>query len=79
MTRCTVEFVIEPFSDGDPGPHVRAGIEAIEAKGLSVSMGPFGSSVEGEVDSVAPAIDAMVQAAIRDGADRVLVEITNRR
>lgn len=79
MTRCTVEFVIEPFNDGDPGPHVRAGIDAIEAKGLSVSMGPFGSSVEGDIGDVASAIDAMVQAAINDGADRVLVEITNRR
>ena len=79
MSRCTVEFVIEPFTDGDPGIHVRAGIEAIEARGLTVSMGPFGSSVEGEIDSVAPAIDAMVRAAISDGADRVLVEITNHR
>jgi len=79
MTRCTVEFVIEPFIDGDPGPHVRSGIDAIEAAGLSVTMGPFGSSVEGDLDSVAPAIDAMVRAAIRDGADRVLVEISNQR
>ena len=79
MTTCTVEFVIEPFTDGDPGPHVRSGIDAIEATGLSVTMGPFGSSVDGEVESVAPAIEAMVQAAIKDGADRVLVEITNQR
>ena len=79
MTRCTVEFVIEPFTDGEPGNHVRAGIEAIEARGLSVSMGPFGSSVDGSIETVAPAIEAMVSAAINDGADRVLVEITNRR
>jgi uncharacterized protein YqgV (UPF0045/DUF77 family) len=79
MTRCTAEFVIEPFTDGDPGPHVRAGIDAIEAKGLVVSMGPFGSSVDGEIQAIAPAIDAMVRAAISDGADRVLVEITNHR
>lgn len=79
MTRCTVEFVIEPFTDGDPGPHVRAGIDAIEATGLSVTMGPFGSSVEGDVDIVTAAVQAMAQAAIRDGADRVLVEITNQR
>lgn len=79
MTRCTAEFVIEPFTDGDPGDHVRAGIEAIEARGLAVSMGPFGSSIEGDVDTVAPAVQAMVEAAINDGADRVLVEITNRR
>ena len=79
MTRCTVEFVIEPFSDGDPGPHVRSGIDAIEDKGLAVTMGPFGSSVEGSIDEIAPAIDAMIRAAVTDGADRVLVEITNHR
>jgi uncharacterized protein YqgV (UPF0045/DUF77 family) len=78
MTRCTVEFVIEPFSDGNPGVHVRAGIEAMEARGLTVSMGPFGSSVEGDIENLTPAIEAMVQAAISDGADRVLVEVTNQ-
>ena len=79
MTRCTAEFVIEPFTDGEPGQHVRAGVDAIEAKGLVVSMGPFGSSVDGEIQAIGPAIDAMVRAAISDGADRVLVEITNHR
>jgi uncharacterized protein YqgV (UPF0045/DUF77 family) len=79
MTRCTVEFVIEPFTDGNPGAHVRAGIEAMEARGLTVSMGPFGSSVEGDIKNLTPAIEAMVQAAISDGADRVLVEVTNQR
>lgn len=79
MIRCTAEFVIEPFNDGNPGPHVRAGIDAIKAKGLAVSMGPFGSSVAGDIADIAPAIDAMVQAAINDGADRVLVEISNDR
>jgi len=79
MTRCTVEFVIEPFTDGNPGVHVRAGIEAMESRGLTVSMGPFGSSVEGDIESLTPAIEAMVQAAISDGAERVLVEVTSQR
>ena len=78
MTACRVEFVIEPFTDGEPGPHVTAGIGAIEAQGLTVTMGPFGSTVEGESSVVAHAIGSMVQAAVADGAARVLVEVTTR-
>ena len=52
-----------------------SGIKAIEASGLTVSMGPFGSTVSGPVDDVSPAIGAMVTAAAGDGANRVLVEV----
>jgi len=78
VSSCRVEFVIEPFTDGAPGPHVQAGIQAIEAQGLSVTMGPFGSTVEGETAVVANAIGSMVQSAISDGAARVLVEVTSQ-
>jgi uncharacterized protein YqgV (UPF0045/DUF77 family) len=75
MTRCSVEFVIEPFVEGSPGPYVRSGIDAMATRGLDVSMGPFGSSVSGEVEDLADAIGAMVAAAANDGAQRVLVEV----
>ncbi len=75
MNDCTVEFVIEPFTEGSPGPHVVAGIEAIETRGLVVTMGPFGSTVSGPVEIVSSAISAMVEAAAKDGAKRVLVEV----
>ncbi len=75
MTSCTVDFVIEPFVEGSPGPHVVAGIAAMEAMGLEVTMGPFGSTVTGTVSTVSDAIRAMVDAAVRDGARRVLVEM----
>jgi len=76
MTHCHAEFVIEPFVEDAPGSHVRSGIAAVAARGLEVSMGPFGSSVAGSIDELAGAIGAMVSAAISDGADRVLVEVT---
>ena len=28
-----LEFTIEPFHDGNPGPHVRAAVDAAEALG----------------------------------------------
>ena len=75
MTPCTAEFMIGPFNEGSPGPHVTAGVSAIEARGLAVEMGPFGSTVSGKVDEVSQAVSAMVAAAVEDGAQRVLVEV----
>ena len=75
MNDCTVDFVIEPFNENAPGPHVMSGIKAIEASGLRVSMGAFGSTVSGSVEDVSGAVGAMVAAAAKDGANRVLVEV----
>lgn len=75
MKRCSLEFVIEPFVEDAPGPHVVSGIEAMEAKGLEVSMGPFGSTASGSVDAVSEGIGAMIAAAVNNGALRVLVEV----
>ena len=75
MSECTVEFVIEPFTEDSPGRHVLSGIEAMEARGLTVSMGPFGSTVTGKVADVSDAIGAMVVSAASDGAQRVLIEV----
>ena len=47
------EFTIEPFVDGDPGPHVVDAIEAVRAAGLDADVGPFGTAVEGDLDTVA--------------------------
>ncbi|HET6950328.1 MAG TPA: hypothetical protein VFI47_08135 [Acidimicrobiales bacterium] len=40
-----VEFTIEPFVEGEPGPHVRAAVDAARASGLAVDFGPFGTTV----------------------------------
>jgi len=73
---CRAEFVIEPFVPGDPGAHVRAGIAAVEATGLRVTMGPFGSTVEGTTAEVARAMTALLERALAAGADRVLVTVS---
>lgn len=67
------EFLVEPFTEGAPGAHVKAAIEAVEARGLDVDVGPFGNVVVGERDSVADAMAAMTKAAMDAGADRVTV------
>jgi uncharacterized protein YqgV (UPF0045/DUF77 family) len=71
-----IEFTVEPFQDGAPGPHVHAAVEAARGAGLVVDFGPFGSSVDGGDDQVFAAADAVVRAAIGAGATRVSMQIT---
>lgn len=70
-----VEFTIEPFVEGDPGPHVRAAVEAAERSGLAVDFGPFGTAVSGEDDVVLDAVDRILRAATAAGATRVSLQL----
>jgi uncharacterized protein YqgV (UPF0045/DUF77 family) len=68
-----VEFTIEPFVEGRPGPHVTAAIDAAEARGLAVEVGPFGSSFVVELAEVGDVIGALCDAAMANGATHVSV------
>jgi uncharacterized protein YqgV (UPF0045/DUF77 family) len=70
-----LEFTVEPFVEGAPGPHVQAAVSAAEAAGLTVEFGPFGTAVSGDDDSVLGAIEPIVQAAIGAGATRVSLQL----
>src|SRR5215218_4217948 len=41
MPSVRIEFLVEPFTEGRPGPHVQAGIEVVRARGLEPEVGPF--------------------------------------
>jgi uncharacterized protein YqgV (UPF0045/DUF77 family) len=71
-----VEFTVEPFTEGSPGPHVEAAVAAASAHGLDVDFGPFGSSVQGADDTVLAAVDEVVRAAIGAGASRVSLQVS---
>lgn len=71
----TAEFTIEPFVEGDPGPHVLAAIEVAESAGLAVEIGPFGTSVCGESDVVLSTVDEVLRAAVGNGATRVSLQL----
>ena len=72
----TVEFTVEPFVDGEPGPHVQAAVDAAEASGLTTEFGPFGTTMTGDDDTaVLAAIDGVVRAALSAGATRLAVQI----
>ena len=71
-----IEFTIEPFVAGQPGPHVRAAIDAAKRSGLIVDVGPFGTSVSGGDDArVLDAVEAIVRAAVSAGATRVSLQL----
>lgn len=70
-----LEFTIEPFHEGNPGSHVRAAVEAIEALGISVEVGPFGSSCVVAAHRVGAVAEALTQAAIHHGATHVNLHV----
>jgi uncharacterized protein YqgV (UPF0045/DUF77 family) len=75
MPSCRAEFTVEPFEEGHQGPHVTAAIDAATTAGLVPDVGPFGTTITGEVSDVIPAIGELIAAATAAGASRVTVTI----
>ena len=76
MGKVRLEFTVEPFTDGAPGPHVRAAIDAVTALGLTADVGPFGTTVEATGPEVFAAAQALLAAAFGEGATRVSMQAT---
>lgn len=70
-----LEFTIEPFVQGDPGPHVHAGLQAAAGEGVTVDFGPFGTTVAGPSDPVLDAAGRILRAAIGAGATRISLQV----
>lgn len=66
-----LEFTIEPFTEGNPGPHVLAAIAAAEAFGIEVELGPFGSTCTVSQAQLADVTGAIVGRAFANGATHV--------
>lgn len=71
-----MEFTIEPFVEGQPGPHVMAGVSAAEALGATVEFGPFGSSCVVPIASAGSVLAALVDAAVANGATTIAIEVS---
>ena len=69
------EFTVEPFVDGNPGPHVMAAVDAVRATGLEPDIGPFATVIEGDAAAVTEAVGALIAAARWAGAERVSLQI----
>ena len=73
--RPAVEFLVEPFVEGAPGPHVEAAIAAFRSRGVTVDVGPFASSATTDIETMAEAVAAMVRDALAAGATRLRLQV----
>ncbi len=67
----TLEFTIEPFVEGQPGPHVLQAVAAAEALGATVEFGPFGSTCVIPAARAGELAQAVITAAFANGATHV--------
>ena len=70
-----VEFTVEPFVEGRPGPHVTAAIDVARARSAAVEVGPFGSSCEVEAAAVGDLVGSISDAAFANGASHVTIHV----
>ncbi|CAB5060059.1 unannotated protein [freshwater metagenome] len=72
----TVEFTIEPFVEGDPGAHVTAAVAAVEAHGIAVDFGPFGSLFSVDDKNLPIVIGDLLRVAYENGATFVNIAVS---
>ena len=70
-----MEILVEPFRENDPGPHVTAVVDAARATGLDVDMGPFATTVSGELAEVIAASSTMMSAGFEAGATAIQLRL----
>ena len=75
MADAHLEILVEPFRENNPGPHVTAVLDAAAAAGLTADMGPFATTIDGDVDKLAGAIADMIRAGFRNGATALQLRI----
>lgn len=70
-----LEFTVEPFVEGQPGPHVQAAVDAATAAGAEVEFGPFGSTCRAPSDVMPGIVAAVTRAAFAHGATHVSLHL----
>lgn len=78
MSTLVVEFTIEPFVEGQPGPHVTQAVAAVEHHGITVDFGPFGSTFTANDDQMPTVVADMMRAAYANGATFVSVSVARQ-
>ena len=70
-----LEVFVEPFREGEPGPHVGAVVETLERAGLEPDMGPFATVATGDLDAVLAAASDLLRAGFDAGATSISVRV----
>jgi uncharacterized protein YqgV (UPF0045/DUF77 family) len=71
-----VEFTTEPFELNDFPDHAKAARRAVDEAGLTVDVGPFGTSAEGPAPDALAAVARLLQDALASGATRISVQVS---
>lgn len=72
-----VEFIVEPFVDGEPGAHVVAAVDAARAAGGQVEFGAFGSTCSAPAESMPELVAEVLRAAFGNGATHVTIHVAS--
>lgn len=70
-----VEYTIEPFVEGEIPARVTLTAAAVEALGITVDIGVFGSSFDVDATRVGDALSALVTTAYAHGATHVTIDL----
>ena len=71
MTTGRLEILVEPFRENDPGPHVAAALAAVRAADLEYDMGPFSTTVDGDIEQLYAVIGPLMRAGMEAGASSI--------
>jgi uncharacterized protein YqgV (UPF0045/DUF77 family) len=71
-----VEFTTEPFELVNFPDHAAAARRVVDEAGLAVSVGPFGTSAEGEAEQVLAAVTRLLQDTLDAGASRISFQVS---
>ena len=75
MTHGHLEILVEPFKENHPGPHVDAVLAVVKRAGLIADMGPFSTTVNGDIETLTSIVQELMTAGFNAGADRISVAI----
>ena len=73
---CRLEFLVEPFEEGNPGPHVLSSQGILQRHGLEMTMGPFGNTVDGDYATITSVLPKVLRSAFEKGASRISITVT---
>lgn len=68
MKEVSLEVLVKPFRENDPGPWVQAVVAKLSEAGLDPEMGPFATTVSADVATISAVLGEMVEAGINAGA-----------
>jgi uncharacterized protein YqgV (UPF0045/DUF77 family) len=66
-----LEFTVEPFREGELGPHVDAALGVLRNEGFEPEIGPFGNAVEGDAGPLLQAVARAAAASFDAGASAI--------